>query len=161
MTYQGRIDQYQPSTIIIYNQDGAAVLREPSLVAVEVGSNKPKAVGLEVQALGSKDGEGLVIGSPLKNGVVADFDLALPMMLRLYRKTLKSRFILLKPMGLLLTPLELTQIEYRVDLELLEQMGARKATIMEGTSERVSREMWSTYKMIIEISPNQPYQLPA
>ena len=68
--------KYEPADIVIYLQDKGIVLKEKSLLAYEKESGKILAVGTEVEKLTERMSEDIVIGSPLRQGMVVDYIVA-------------------------------------------------------------------------------------
>ena len=62
------------SNTLIYVRGSGIVLNEPSVVAVEKASGKIKGIGLEAKRMLGRTPEGILAVRPLKDGVIADFD---------------------------------------------------------------------------------------
>lgn len=118
------------ATVIIYENDKGIVLQEPSFVALDKKSDKVLAVGEEARRMLGRTPENIEIVRPLKDGVIADFEVA-EMMLKSFLKKVgvKSRFI--KPLIMVCIPVGVTGVESRAVLEAAVQVGARKAFLIE------------------------------
>src|SRR6266850_2376467 len=62
------------SNTLIYVRGEGIVLNEPSVVAVEKSSGKVKGIGLEAKRMLGRTPDGIMAIRPLKDGVIADFD---------------------------------------------------------------------------------------
>src|ERR1700724_94861 len=100
------------------------VLDEPSVVAVNVRDGRPLAVGIEAKKMIGRTPEHIKAIRPLKDGVIADFDLC-EKMLRYFiqrvhpRKWSRPRMVICVPSGI-------TGVEQRAVQEAAQQAGARK-----------------------------------
>src|ERR1700680_4042037 len=63
-----------PANTLVYVKDQGIVLREPSVVAVQAGTNKVLAVGDEAKRMLGRTPSNIVAVRPLKDGVIADFE---------------------------------------------------------------------------------------
>ena len=118
------------ATVIIYESGKGIVLQEPSFVALDSKSNKVIAVGEEARRMLGRTPANIKVVRPLKDGVIADFEIA-EMMLKSFLKKVgvKSRFI--KPQIMVCIPVGVTGVESRAVLEAAVQVGARKAYLIE------------------------------
>jgi len=118
------------ATVIIYESGKGIVLQEPSFVALDSKSNKIIAVGEEARRMLGRTPANIKVVRPLKDGVIADFEVA-EMMLKSFLKKVgvKSRFI--KPQIMVCIPVGVTGVESRAVLEAAVQVGARKAYLIE------------------------------
>lgn len=118
------------ATVIIYESGKGIVLQEPSFVALDTSSDKVIAVGEEARRMLGRTPENIKVIRPLKDGVIADFEVA-EMMLKSFLKKVgvKSRFI--KPLIMVCIPVGVTGVESRAVLEAAVQVGARKAFLIE------------------------------
>src|SRR5687768_17924976 len=73
---------------LVYVKGEGIVLNEPSVVAVEKATGKIKGIGLEAKRMLGRTPEGILAVRPLKDGVIADFDVT-EKMLRYFLKTIK------------------------------------------------------------------------
>src|SRR5215216_4942936 len=72
---------------LVYVKGEGIVLNEPSVVAVERGTQRIKGIGLEAKRMLGRTPEGIMAVRPLKDGVIADFDVT-EKMLRYFLKTI-------------------------------------------------------------------------
>ncbi|MFZ0058630.1 MAG: rod shape-determining protein, partial [Acidimicrobiales bacterium] len=105
------------------------VLNEPSVVAINVLDGQPLAVGHEAKRMIGRTPSNIQAIRPLKDGVIADFEVC-EMMLRYFiRKVHPRRFS--KPQIVICVPSGITGVEKRAVQEAAEYAGARRAYILE------------------------------
>src|SRR6202023_442625 len=113
-----------PANTLVYVRGRGVVLDEPSVVAVNVRDGRPLAVGIEAKKMIGRTPEHIKAIRPLKDGVIADFDIC-EKMLRYFiqrvhpRKWARPRMVICVPSGI-------TGVEQRAVQEAAEQAGARK-----------------------------------
>jgi len=114
---------------LVYVRGRGIVLNEPSVVAVDVKTGHPLAVGAEAKAMIGRTPSNIQAIRPLKDGVIADFEIC-EMMLRYFiRRVHQRRFA--KPRMVICVPSGITGVEQRAVIEAAEYAGARKAYIIE------------------------------
>jgi len=97
---------------LVYVRGKGIVIREPSMVAVDVRTGKIQAVGSEAKNMLGKTPANIVAIRPMKDGVIADFDTTEKMLEFFIKKTKKSGQFL-KPKIVIGIPSEITQVERR------------------------------------------------
>lgn len=118
------------ANVLIYVKGRGIVLNEPSIVVVETETKKVIAVGKEAnEMVGRTPGKVKAI-RPLKDGVIADFELT-EIMLDTFIKKIKARNLFTRPRILICCPTNITQVEKNAIKEAAERMGARKVYIEE------------------------------
>jgi len=110
-TDQLAIDLGSSSVHIAVKGEGI-VLREPSFVAFDSQSNRPVAFGTEARQLWERAVDDLEIVCPIRNSMVADFDVAVAMLRQFIRRALGRR-PLFAPMVVIATAAGATQVESR------------------------------------------------
>ncbi|MEG1548450.1 MAG: rod shape-determining protein [Clostridia bacterium] len=124
------IDFGTVNTLIAIKGKGI-VLREPSAIAVATGSREIIAVGHEAISMLGRTPGGINIMYPMRDGVVADFDLA-EAMLRLYiEKALGRRMGALGIQLMLCLPMCVTGVERRALTDAAKGAGAREVLVMD------------------------------
>ncbi|MCM8710365.1 rod shape-determining protein [Clostridium sp. SYSU_GA19001] len=115
---------------LIYVKGKGILLREPSVVAINCDTKKVLAVGLEAkQMIGRTPGNIMAI-RPLKDGVIADFDVTQTMLKKFIEKiSPKSAFT--SPRIVVCFPSGVTEVEKRAIDEATKQAGAREVLLME------------------------------
>lgn len=117
------------ANVVIYVKGSGVVLNEPSVVAIDADSKKVLAVGNEAnEMLGRTPGKIKAI-RPMKDGVIADFDITGEMLDYFIKKAIGKR--LLKPRILICCPSNITQVEKNAIREAAERTGARKVFLEE------------------------------
>ncbi len=115
---------------LVYIKDEGVVLNEPSVVAVSGNGEKVEAVGLEAkQMFGRTPGELQTI-RPMKDGVIADFNVTNRMITYFIKKILKKNW-LIKPRIMIGVPTCITQVEKRAVIEAALMSGVRKVHLIE------------------------------
>ena len=108
------------------------VLIEPSVVAVEKDTKRVLAVGIEAKRMLGRTPGSIVAIRPLKDGVIADFEVTEAMLRYFISKTRPSRFPWQpKPRVVVCVPSGVTEVEKRAVFEATMQAGARHAYLIE------------------------------
>ncbi|HEX5520422.1 MAG TPA: rod shape-determining protein [Longimicrobiaceae bacterium] len=111
---------------LVYVKGEGIVLNEPSVVAIDRGTGKPKGIGLEAKRMLGRTPEGIVAVRPLKDGVIADVDVT-EIMLRYFLQTVTSkRFLKLKPVMVVGVPSGITELERRAVRSSAHAAGAKE-----------------------------------
>jgi len=114
---------------VVYVRGRGIVLSEPSVVAVDVKTGRPLAVGAQAKAMIGRTPSNIQAIRPLKDGVIADFEVC-EMMLRYFiRRVHPGR--LAKPRMVICVPSGITGVEQRAVIEAAEFAGASKAYLIE------------------------------
>lgn len=115
---------------LVYVKGKGIVLREPSVVAINSATRKPLAVGAEAKLMIGRTPGNIVAIRPMKDGVIADFDITQTMLKKFIEKiTAKSAFA--SPRIIVCFPSGVTEVEKRAILEATKQAGAREVVLME------------------------------
>ena len=123
------IDLGTANTLVFVKGKGI-VLSEPSVVAINSNTRKPLAVGQEAKLMIGRTPGNIVAIRPLKDGVIADFDVAQTMLKKLIEKvTSKSAFT--SPRIIVCYPSGVTEVERRAIEEAAKFAGARDVVLME------------------------------
>jgi rod shape-determining protein MreB len=109
---------------LIYVRGQGIVLNEPSVVALDVSDGKPVAVGHEAKRMMGRTPGHIRAVRPLKDGVIADFDVCEKMLRYFIQKVHSSRWS--KPRMLICVPSGITGVEQRAVQDAAEFAGARK-----------------------------------
>ncbi len=114
---------------LIYVKGEGIVLREPSVVAVDERTGEPLAVGAEAKEMLGKTPKGIIAKRPMKDGVIADFDLAQEMLYSFLKRVLKKSLIV-RPKVLVAVPSGITEVEKRAVVDSAESAGAREVLLV-------------------------------
>jgi len=109
---------------LVYVRGKGIVLNEPSVVAVDMTNGKPLAVGAEAKRMIGRTPGHIQAIRPLKDGVIADFDICEKMLRYFIQKVNPSRWA--KPRMVICVPSGITGVEQRAVQEAAEYAGARK-----------------------------------
>ena len=118
---------------LVYVRGNGIVLDEPSVVAVRRngrGANKVLAVGQEAKMMLGRTPGHIEAIRPMKDGVIADFEVA-EAMLRYFIKKANNRRTLIRPRVIACVPSGITQVEKRAVRESAESAGAREVFLIE------------------------------
>ncbi|WP_283138289.1 rod shape-determining protein [Rhizohabitans arisaemae] len=115
---------------LVYVRGRGIVLNEPSVVAINTVTNKIVAVGIEAKRMIGRTPGNIVAVRPLKDGVIADFDVT-ERMLRYFIQRVHRRRQFAKPRIIVAVPSGITGVEQRAVKEAAYQAGARKVYIIE------------------------------
>ena len=118
---------------LVYVRGKGIVLDEPSVVAVKRdrrGNNKILAVGKDAKSMVGKTPGNIVAIRPLKDGVIADFEVA-EEMIRYFIQKAHNRRSLIRPRVVMAIPSGITQVEKRAVKEAAELAGAREVYLID------------------------------
>ncbi len=115
---------------LVYIKGKGIVAREPSVVAIETHTRKVLAVGEEAKKMIGRTPGTIVAIRPLKDGVIADFDVT-QNMLKYFIKLASPRRTLFQPRVVVCVPSGVTEVEKRAVEEAAIHAGARDAYLIE------------------------------
>jgi rod shape-determining protein MreB len=115
---------------LVYVKDKGVVLREPSVVAVQAGTNEPLAVGDEAKRMLGRTPGNIVAIRPLKDGVIADFEVT-EAMLRHFIQKVHNRRSMVSPRVVVAVPSGITEVEKRAVKDSATRAGAREVYLIE------------------------------
>jgi len=115
---------------LVYVKDQGVVLREPSVVAVQSGTNNVLAVGDEAKRMLGRTPSNIVAVRPLKDGVIADFEVTEAMLRHFISKVHNGR-VRAKPRVVIAVPAGITEVEKRAVQESAMHAGAREVYLIE------------------------------
>src|SRR5436309_3963975 len=124
------IDLGTSNTLVFVRGEGIA-LNEPSIVSIHVGDHSVLAVGNEAKAIIGRTPPEIRVIQPLKNGVIADFEMTEQMLTHFISRTQRWLRTILKPQVVIGVPAGVSQAERRAVRDSALQAGAREVYLVE------------------------------
>ena len=117
---------------LVYMKGRGIIMREPSVVAVDPRSDelRVRSVGHEAKAVIGRAPGSIVAVRPLKDGVIADFDVTAAMLQSFIRQACGNS-ILARPRVVICVPSGVTEVERRAVRQAAAKAGARQVTVIE------------------------------
>jgi rod shape-determining protein MreB len=115
---------------LVYVRNQGIVLNEPSVVAVEKSSGKVLAIGSAAKEMMGRTPGGIEAVRPLKDGVIADFQISEKLIADFLRRVVKHRY-LMKPRVVISVPSGITEVEKRAVRDSAENAGAREVYLLQ------------------------------
>ncbi len=117
---------------LVYMRGKGIIIREPSVVAVDVKMDRVRYVGQEAKDVIGRTPGSIVAVRPLKDGVIADYDMTTSMLQEFIRKALKGRaFAGSRVRVIICIPSGVTAVERRAVKEATQNAGAKRVSIIE------------------------------
>jgi rod shape-determining protein MreB len=114
---------------LVYVKEQGIVLREPSVVAVRSGTSQVLAVGDEAKRMLGRTPGNIVAVRPLKDGVIADFEMTESMLRHFITKVHNRKWV--RPRVVIAVPSGITEVEKRAVKESAAHAGAREVYLIE------------------------------
>lgn len=114
---------------LIYVRGKGIVIREPSVVAIDRYTGKIVAVGEDANRMIGRTPDNIIAVRPMKDGVIADFDIAQAMIKHFTRKS--NVVGIMKPRVVVCIPSGITEVERRAVEEAVIQAGAKEVALIE------------------------------
>nr|WP_325189757.1 rod shape-determining protein [uncultured Selenomonas sp.] len=115
---------------LVHVKGRGIVLREPSVVAIKSDTGEVLAVGEEAKQMIGRTPGNIVAIRPMKEGVIADFDVTQAMLKYFIRKAMGSKTFM-RPRVVVGVPSGVTEVEKRAVIDAAQQAGAREAYLIE------------------------------
>ncbi len=113
------------ANILIYVKGEGIVVDEPSIVAIETKTKRVLAVGTEAKKMVGRTPGEIITVRPLREGVIADFEVTEDMLRILLKRVIKNRF-LVRPRVVIGVPSGITEVEKRAVRISAERINARE-----------------------------------
>lgn len=123
------VDLGTANTLVCVKGKGI-ITREPSVVAYDMRNDAVRAVGKEAKEMIGRTPGSIIAVRPLKNGVIADFDVTAAMLKRFIRDALKGSFVSRVRMVICI-PTGVTEVESRAVYDAAKQAGATDIDLVE------------------------------
>jgi len=118
------------ATVLVYVRGKGVVLNEPSVVAIDRGSNKTLAIGEEARRMIGRTPGHITAIRPLREGVIADFDITEKMLKHFIHKVCGAN-PLFKPRVMICVPSSITSVERRAVEDAARNAGAKEWYLIE------------------------------
>lgn len=117
---------------LVYMKSRGIIIREPSVVAVDARTDelRVRCVGHEAKAIIGAAPNSILAVRPLKDGVIADFDITAAMLQSFIRQACGSR-LFVRPRVVICVPSGVTEVERRAVRQAAAKAGARQVTVIE------------------------------
>jgi rod shape-determining protein MreB len=120
------------ANILVYSKTKGIALNEPSVVAIDTVTKSVLAVGHDAKEMIGKTPGKIVAIRPLKDGVIADYDVTTELLKHIMRKAAKKvGFSIRKPDVVVCTPSGATSVERRAIHDAVRNAGAKKIHLIE------------------------------
>lgn len=123
------IDLGTANTLVFIKGKGI-VMREPSVVAVDVRTDRTLAVGTAAKEMIGRTPGSIIAVRPLKDGVIADFEITAQMLKEFIRRAIKKSF-LSRPRVMICIPSGVTEVERRAVYDAAKSAGAKTVSLIE------------------------------
>ena len=124
------IDLGTANTLVHINGKGI-ILTEPSVVAIDQKDRKVLAVGNQADLMLGRTPENIIAVRPLKDGVIADFEITRSMIHQLIKKAVGNKISIIKPRVIVCVPVGVTDVEKRAVEEAVIMSGAKSVNLIE------------------------------
>jgi len=124
------IDLGTANTLVFVSGQGI-VLREPSVVALNNHTKEVQAVGMEAKQMLGRVPDSITAIRPMKDGVIAHFEVTEKMISHFIRKVHNNRKTLVRPRVIVAVPSGVTQVERRAVRDSAESAGAREVFLID------------------------------
>ena len=119
------VDLGTANTLVLVKGEGV-VLNEPSVAAVEQATGEIMSIGLEAKRMLGRTPEGILAVRPMKDGVIANFEVAEKMLRHFLRTVLDRRILRVKPTVIVCVPSGITEVERRAVRDSAQSAGVKR-----------------------------------
>ena len=120
------------ANILVYSKNKGVILNEPSVVAINTDTKRVLAFGMDAKNMIGKTPGKIVAIRPLRDGVIADYDITTEMLKLIMRKISKQLgFAVRKPNVIVCTPSGATSVESRAIQDAVKNAGAKNVHLIE------------------------------
>lgn len=120
------------ANLLVYTKEKGMIINEPSVVALDTASGEVLAVGEEAKMMVGKTPGNIVAIRPMRDGVIADYDVTTELIKHLMKKASKKLgSAIRKPNVVVCTPSGATSVEKRAIQDAVRQCGAKDVQLIE------------------------------
>ena len=119
------------TNVRIHVKGRGVVLREPAVIAIQKGTTDVKAVGEEAYRMLGRTPGSITAVRPMADGVIADYTLTEKMLQAFLKKVMRGPGRFFRPNIMVCIPSGITEVEKRAVLQAVNEIGARKAFLIE------------------------------
>lgn len=116
---------------LVYMKGKGIIVREPSVVAIDKADGRVLAVGNQANEMLGRTPENIIAIRPMRDGVIADYDIAQAMIKSLIKKAVGKSSGVFKPRVIVSVPSGVTEVEKRAVDEAVMQAGAKNVLVIE------------------------------
>lgn len=116
---------------LVYTKNNGIIINEPSVIAVNKLTKEVIAIGTEAQAMIGKTPPSIIVSRPLRDGVIADFDMTTAMLKTVLKKAIKNGASFRKPNVVICTPSGATSVERLAIKDAAMQCGAKEVFLID------------------------------
>ena len=117
------------ATVLVYEKGKGIILKEPSVVAININNNDILAIGEEARKMIGRTPGNIVAIRPLKDGVISDYNITERMLKEFIQKAAGKRN-LVAPKVMVCIPCQATEVEKRAVLEATRNSGAKRVHLI-------------------------------
>ena len=117
------------ASVLVYVQGQGIVLKEPSVVTIDVSTDRVDKVGREAMELWGRTPDHIHAIRPMKNGTISQYEVTLQMLRYFIRRACGK--VWLRPRVLICVPTGITEVEMRAVMEASREAGARRTYLIE------------------------------
>lgn len=116
---------------LVYIKGKGIIIREPSVVAMDKADGRMLAVGNQANEMLGRTPENIIAIRPMRDGVIADFDIAGEMIKNFIKKAIGKSGGIFKPRVIVCVPAGITEVEKRAVEDAVIQAGAKNVVLIE------------------------------
>jgi rod shape-determining protein MreB len=123
------VDLGTANTLVLVKGEGV-VLDEPSVAAVDQATGRIKAIGLEAKRMLGRTPEGVLAVRPMKDGVIANFEVAEKMLRHFLQAVISRHLLRVKPRVIVSVPSGITEVERRAVRDSAKSAGVKEVLMV-------------------------------